>query len=154
MAEDNYVVVFDADKKFCRLFRSDSELVPSGEVLWSGMGLRRGYDAMIRLNKERKPVEVYSVCSSRSASGREIFKLVKGCVANGLKVISIHAEHALARAEIKRLTQERDAREQAAKEYSLAIMQRVGIQSKRIPKWTSADMRYITWLEETGKIKA
>ena len=154
MPEENYVIVLDKDRDFCRLFRSNSEDVPAGEILWSGMGLRRGYDAMIRLNKERKPVEIYSVCSTKSKKGREVFKLIKGQPEKEIHVISIHAEYKPAREEIKRLTEERNAVEEAEKAHARAIMKRVGIHSKRIPKWTARDLEYIAWLKRTGKMAA
>ena len=154
MPDENYVIVLDKDRDFCRLFRSDSDEIPQGEVLWSGAGLRRGYDAMIRLNKERKPVEIYSVCSSVSKKGREVFKLIKGQAAKEVNVVSIHSEYKPAREEIKRLTEKRNSLEEAEKAAAHAIMKRVGINSKRIPKWTATDLQYIAWMKSTGKIEA
>lgn len=154
MPDEDYVIVLDKDRDFCRLFRSDSDEIPSGEVLWTGTGLRRGYDAMIRLNKERKPVEIYSVCSSVSKKGREVYKLMKGQAAKEINVVSIHSEYKAARAEMHRLTEARNALEEAAKKEAHAIMKRVGINSKRIPKWTAKDLQYISWMKSTGKIAA
>lgn len=154
MSDDNYVVILDKDLDFCRLFRSNSEDAPLGEVLWSGNHLRQGYDAMIRLNKERRPIETYSVCSKQSKKGRIIYKLYKGRPDGDLTLITIHSEYKKARDEIKKLTEARNAEEEAKKQFSFAVMDRVGIQSKRIPKWTAADLQYISWLKETGRIAA
>lgn len=154
MVTENYVVLLDVEKDFCRLFRSDSIDLPTGDILWSGDSLRHGYDAMIRLNKERRPVEVYSVCSTESKNGRKVFRICKGHPKQELDVLSIHSEYVLAREEIKKLTKERDELEKAKREYCLAVMRRVGIESKRIPKWTPSDLKYIAWLEQTGKMVA
>ena len=154
MSHENYVIILDKERDFCRRFRSDSEAAPTGEILWAGDKLRQGYEAMIRLNKERRPVDTYSVCSKKSKKGRDIFKLFKGSPEVGYATLSIHVDYKPARAEIKKLIEARNTEEEAKRSFSFAVMDRVGIQSKRIPKWTAADLKYIEWLKEAGKIAA
>lgn len=154
MADDDYVVVLDKELDFCRLFRTDSIDLPAGETLWSGNGLRRGYDAMIRLNKERRPVSLYHVCSSQSPRGRTVYGVVKGEPAGRWTSLSAFPDYVTARKEMKALTAARDAAEAAEREKARAIMRRVGILSKRIPKFTKTDLRYIDWLRRSGRFAA
>lgn len=152
--DDEYMVVLDKERDFCRLFRTDCEDVPAGEVLWTGNGLRRGYDAMIRLNKERRPVHLYTLCKRLSAKGREAFRIVKGEPVAGWETVERYFDFPAAREAMKALVKARNEAETVAKERSFAIMRRVGITSKRIPKFTEADVRYIGWLRETGRFAA
>lgn len=151
---DYYVVVFDRERGFCRLFRSDSIDMPLGEALWTGNGLRRGYDAMIRLNKERRPISLYHVCSSKSGRGRTVYRVVKGEPEGRWKSIACFFDYASAKRELKELTRLRDEAEAAERDRVKAIMARVGITTRRIPKFTDADLRYLEWLRETGKFAA
>lgn len=151
---DEYVVVLDKERDFCRLFRSDSLELPSSDVLWSGNGLRNGYNAMIRLNKERRPTNVYNVCSSESARGTAVYRIVRGEPEGRWKVVSFFFDFASARSAIKELTRKRDEAKAAERERIAAIMRRVGISSRRIPRFTDADLRYVDWLKQTGKFAA
>jgi len=152
--EDEYVVVLDKDRDFCRLFRSDSAETPAGEVLWTGNGLRRGYDAMIRLNKERRPINSFVVCTRMSPKGRAAYRIVKGEPGTGWSEVERFYDFASARDAMKALVKARNEAEAAERERSFEIMRRVGILSKRIPKFTDADMRYVGWLRETGRFAA
>jgi len=154
MADDDlYVVVLDKELDYCRLFRADCEVLPEGEILWSGNGLRRGYDAMIRLNKDRKPVNAYNVCSSTSKAGRTVFRLVKDEPRDkGMKVEATFYDYSSAREHLGKLKRERDAAERANKEKMLRLLRRVGINSNRVPKFTETDRRYIEWLRDNGKL--
>lgn len=148
-----YCVMLDKDIGFCRLFRTDNELLPEGEVLWSGDNLRLGYDAMIRLNKDRRPINSYSVCSTASKTGRIVYRIVKGTPdAKHLKVEDVFYDYAAARTCLSELTALRDAAEKKEKDRMRMVMKRVGITSNRIPKFTTTDQKYIDWLYESGKI--
>lgn len=151
---DEYIVVLDRERDYCRLFRSDTAVVPQGEVLWSGNGLRAGYDAMIRLNRERRPVKSYSVCRSLSASGRTIYRIVLGVPGEAWTPLSVHYEHAAAKSAMKALVRERNAREEAERAEMERIRERVGIPHRRKLRFTDADWRYIGWLRETGRFAA
>lgn len=149
MDTQNYIVVLDKELNFCRLFRSDSEDIPAGEILWNGDGLRHGYDAMIRLNKERKPVQSYFVCAA-TRRGRVTYSVKKSDPGEGYEILCIKNEFKLAAQEVKSLR----AKAEQEREKMFGLMKRVGISSKRIPKFTEKDLRYIDWLHETGKIAA
>lgn len=152
---DAYIVVLDKDRDFCRLFRADSEAAPKGEILWSGNGLRAGYDAMIRLNKDRRPVKAYKVCEALSSRGRKVFRIVLGEPEGDWTPVSVHYEHAAARSALKALVKERNAAEEAERAELERIMKRVGLPPRRTrPKFTEADLRYIGWLKETGRFAA
>lgn len=153
MTED-YVVLLDKERDFCRLFRADAEEMPAGEVLWSGNGLRVGYDAMIRLNKERRPISAYSVCSAQSPRGRTVYRIVRGEPEGRWKALDQFFDFAAAKNAVKSLTKVRNEAEAAEKEKAYRIMRRVGIQSRRIPKFTETDRRYLAWLAEAGKFAA
>lgn len=49
-----YVVVKEPDYTFSRLRKSDNNDIKNLLVLWEGNNLRKGYDAMIEINKEEK----------------------------------------------------------------------------------------------------
>lgn len=151
---DEYIVVLDKERDFCRLYRADCTDAPTGETLWSGNGLRRGYDAMIRLNKERRPTSSYNVCQRLSGKGRAAYRVVKGEPGTGWTTLETHFDFAAARDAMKALVKGRNKAEAEERERSLTIMRRVGIASKRIPKFTDADLRYIGWLRETGRFAA
>lgn len=149
--EHRYVVVKDEELGFCRLFRADSEECPAAVPLWSGMGLRRGYDAMIRLNNEARPVVVYQVCVREGRNGRKVFS-ARRTVPEGpwatVKTCRTWAEALKIRAE---LSQKADADKLAE---DTAIMRRTGIVRKNPPRFTEADRRYVAWLKETGRFES
>jgi len=151
----DYIVVYDKDLDYCRLFRADAVEAPAGPVLWSGNGLRAGYDAMIRLNKERRPVKAYSVCESLSSKGRRVFRIVLGEPEENWTALSIHYEHSDARSALKALVRKRNAEEEAEKAEIARIMERVGMPPRRTkPRFTETDLRYLSWLKETGRFAA
>lgn len=145
-----YVIVLDKDLGYCRLFREDSEDIPAGEVLAAVKGLRRGYDAMIRFNNERRPVTVYHVCARERAGGESSYRILK-TVADGWKAVETHTSHAEAKAALSRLLDERQDRRRRAAAEAREIMARTGIHGPRCPRFTDADLRYVAWLKETGR---
>jgi hypothetical protein len=164
MASTIYVIVLDKDLGFCRLFRDDSIDIPAGEVLCTVQGLRRGYDAMMRLNRERRVIDFYHLCSRTGAKGDPSYRIMK-TVAEGWSSMETHVDFKLAKAHLKGLLDERARqraerariREEAARERrerdaeAREIMARTGIGTKRIPRFTENDLRYVAWLKETGR---
>lgn len=148
----NYIVIYDKGKDFCRLFRSDSDDLISGEILWSGDGLRNGYDAMIRLNKERKPITTYFVCEFTSKKGHKYYRVLKNTPdKNSVHVATKHIYAEATQESKRRNAIEKEKQENERKEL-LFIMERVGIKGKRVPKFTDSDLRYIDWLKSSGKL--
>lgn len=146
--EHKYVIVRDDELGFCRLFRADSEECPTTTPLWSGMGLRRGYDAMIRLNNESRPVVTYKVCVRTGRNGRKVFSARKSdpeAPWTTVKTCRTWKEAREARAKLaeKAAADRRDE--------DVAIMRRTGIVRKNPPRFTDADRRYVAWLRETGR---
>lgn len=145
--EHRYVVVPDEELGFCRLFRADSEECPAVEPLWSGMGLRRGYDAMIRLNNEARPVVTYKVCQREVRDGKVFaarrndpeapWTVVRTCTS--------WADACRTRTELAR----QEKADRAAEDQ--AIMKRTGIVRRTPPKFTDRDRQYVAWLRETGR---
>mgnify|MGYP000857336267 CR=1 FL=1 len=150
MISTTYVIVLDKELGFCRLFRDDSIDIPAGDVLCTVQGLRRGYDAMMRLNRERRPVPLYHLCSRPRARGDCSYRLMK-TVADGWTSLEIHVDFPTARARLKELSEEREHRKAEKVAEARAIMARTGLVSRKIPRFTSADLRYIAWLRETGR---
>jgi hypothetical protein len=150
MSAATYVIVLDKELGFCRLFRDDSLDIPDGEILCTVQGLRRGYDAMMRLNRERRPITFYHVCSKPRLNGEYSYRVAK-TVADGWSSIETHIDYAAAKKKLKELSEERQRvrDERIAEERS--IMARTGIVSRKIPKFTDSDRRYIAWLKETGR---
>jgi hypothetical protein len=100
MASDDYVVVFDPELDFCRLRRADSEDIAGQEILWSGNGLRAGYDAMIRLNLDRRGTILIHVVA-RAGHG---WKLTKGAPEDHRwKTVETYADKDMARTRIAEL---------------------------------------------------
>lgn len=61
-----YVVVKESEYSFARLRRADSNEIQSLVILWEGNNLRKGYDAMIEINKEDKvsKLRIYAMVKS------------------------------------------------------------------------------------------
>lgn len=150
-----YVVILDKERDHCRLFRADSPDMPLGAPLWHGNGLRRGYDQMIRLNRERRPVKSYCICArdgGRSGKAYRVFSAAPE--AGGWEVVEVAYAWSEARAAMAALVKARDE-ERAAKDARVrAIMKRVGLEGRRRPRFTEKDLQYIDWLERTGRLAA
>lgn len=147
MAKTEYVIVYDRSIDFCRLFRADSEDIPdSAQILWHGVGLRRGYDEMIRQNKNRKGVEVYRVCSRTNQKGLLTFRIFKTKPAEGWTEQNTASSYKNARAIRTRLIAERDARTTSA----LSRIQGIDSSTTRL---TRADRLYLDWLSEHRPIQ-
>ena len=145
-----YVIILDREVDYCRLFRQDSEHIPDGEVLATVKGLRRGYDAMIRHNAERRPIEAYHVCRKARPKGDFSYRVMK-TAAPDWQPVETHVSHAGAKAALTRLLLERDNRKERAEKEARQIMARTGISGSRIPVFTQADLRYVEWLKATGR---
>ncbi|NTF17562.1 hypothetical protein G6L37_04065 [Agrobacterium rubi] len=150
MTSTTYVIVLDKELGFCRLFRDDSSDIPPGEILCTVHGLRRGYDAMMRLNRERRPIPLYHLCSKPRASGESSYRVMK-TVVDGWTSIEIHMTFAPARERLKELSEARERRKADKIAEARKIMARTGISSRKIPKFTTADQQYVAWLKETGR---
>ncbi|MBY3433149.1 hypothetical protein HFN89_03000 [Rhizobium laguerreae] len=162
MAEEHrYVLILDKDRDFIRVFRADSPMRPSGKALWEGDGLRRTYDAMVRLNEARRPAVCYYVCVARNAQGRATYRIFKTTHPKVWERASMHTVYKTAVEDAKRLrglekdrigieTAARKAGRIAArteKEATLARLRMAGVVRKKVPKLTAKDIRYLEWLE-------
>lgn len=167
MAEEHrYVLMLDKERDFIRVFRSDSPMRPAGKVLWEGNGLHRTYAAMVRLNKERRPVPCYYVCCARDARAKTIYKVFKSTHPKVWQQVSMHTAYGEAVESAKRLrglekeriAGERRARdvarssEKAEAELMLARLRRAGVVRKKVPKLTAKDLRYLEWLESRREL--
>lgn len=144
-----YLVALDPRQEFCRLFRADSVEAVGLTPLWTGGGLRAGYDAMIRLNKDRRPTDLFLVCRRQGTKGRASFRLYRTAppADGGWDVLSSHPTHADARKEVSRLVAERSDAEAAERDRILRTLERLGVRATRMPRLTAADRRYLDWLE-------
>jgi hypothetical protein len=150
MSSATYVIVLDKELGFCRLFRDDSLDIPPGEILCTVQGLRRGYDAMMRLNRERRPIPFYHVCSKPRANGEFSYRVAK-TVAEGWTSMESHVDYSAAKKRLKELSEERQRLREERLAETKYIMSRTGIVSRGIPKFTDKDRRYVEWLKETGR---
>jgi hypothetical protein len=150
MSAATYVIVLDKELGFCRLFRDDSTDIPAGEILCTVQGLRRGYDAMMRLNRERRPIDFYHVCSKPRPKGEFSYRVAK-TVAEGWSSLEVHVDYAAAKNRLKELSEERQRIRAERLAEARYIMSRTGIVSRNIPKFTEADRKYVAWLKETGR---
>jgi hypothetical protein len=150
MSATTYVIVLDKDLGFCRLFREDSLDVPPGDILSTVKGLRRGYDAMMRLNRERRPIPLYHLCSRPLSGGEFSYRIMK-TLTEGWVSTETHVDFKSAKARLKELTEARSRLRAEKAAEARAVMDRTGIVSRRIPKFTDADRRYVEWLKETGR---
>jgi hypothetical protein len=146
--EHQYVIVRDDELGYCRLFRADSEECPSTAPLWSGMGLRRGYNAMIRLNNEARPVVTYKVCVRLGRSGHKVFSARKSDPEAPWTTVKTCNTWKQAREIRANLAEKADTDRHNE---DLEIMRRTGIVRKNPPRFTDADRRYVAWLRETGR---
>lgn len=159
--EHRYVLILDKDRDFIRVFRADSPMRPSGKTLWEGDGLRRTYDAMVRLNEARRPAICYYVCVARNTKGRATYRVFKSTHPKVWERVSMHTAYKAAVEDGKRLrglekerivaaTDARKAERAAAKAEKDAILARLrmaGVVRKKVPKLTAKDLRYLEWLE-------
>src|SRR5688572_27517827 len=123
MTSTTYVIVLDKDLGFCRLFRDDSIDIPAGDILCTVQGLRRGYDAMMRLNRERRPIPRYHLCSKPRSRGDVSYRIMK-TVGDGWASMETHVDFAAARARLKELSDERELRKAEKVAEARAIMAR------------------------------
>jgi len=153
--DEYYLVALDPEAGYCRLFRTDSPGSAGLAPLWSGFGLRAGYDAMIRLNKERRPTDLFHVCSREGARGRTAYKVFRGAPSEaGWTVEATEVAYSEARKRLVRLVAERDEQRDRGRQRLLRGLRRAGVETNRIPKLSRADLRYIEWLESTGRVAA
>lgn len=141
VAERRYVLLLDRERDYIRLFRADCSARPDGRTLWEGDGLYRAYDAMKRLNRERRPAKVWHVCESVSDSPARVF----ASPPEGWRSVSVHTVFRDARAAAA------EARARKAEEKSrrtLDLMRRGGYRGRKVPKLTKADKAYLAWLEK------
>jgi hypothetical protein len=151
MSATTYVIILDKELGFCRLFRDDSLDIPHGEILATVQGLRRGYDTMMRLNRERRPITFYHLCSKPRRNGDYSYRVAK-TVSDGWQSMETHVDYATAKTRMRELTEERERLRNERIEEARMVMKRTGIITKKIPKFTDADLRYIAWLKETGRL--
>ena len=150
--EHRYVLMLDGDLDFIRLFRADSPMRPQGDPAWEGDGLRRAYDAMKRLNRERRPIVLYHACTSRAGRGLPACRVFRELPGGDWTLMSTHASLALARAACR--VAKEDARKAAVArdEATLKKLRRVGVDRKKVPRLTAKDIRYLEWMESRAEL--
>lgn len=133
MSDDRrYVVVKEPDFAWCRLRLADSPDVSGLQVLWEGNGLRAGYDAMIRLNKDMKPTKLYHV----SQKGRA-FRVTKEPQPETWKHLQVLSSYEAAREFVKE-----------ARKKLLHDLREAGVEvGQQMPGVTVADVQYLDWLK-------
>jgi hypothetical protein len=158
MATDNdlnYIVALDPEAGYCRLFRTDAPEGAGLDPLWAGLGLRKGYDAMIRLNRERRPTEIYRVASRPATRRKTAFRLFKGFPPTAdWTVLHETPDREAAKKALSDLVRKRDDDARAETERLLRGLRRAGAAPAALSRITGADRRYIEWLEATGRIAA
>ena len=139
--ERRYVLILDKVRGYIRIFRSDCPVRPAGKVLWEGDGLRKTYDAMKRLNKERRPVVIYYVFLERTNNRIKVSKTPS----DNNSIISKHLAYkeAVTRAKFERKKHEN---------IFLQRLEKVGVITNKIPKLTSKDLEYLKWFEKKNEI--
>lgn len=127
-----YVVVKEPALAYFRLRRDDAPQVAGLETMWRGDSLRAGYDAMIRLNRDRKFVS-WAVCykegkfrASKGGPKDETWKTVEICTTR-------HAAFAALRRWRERWAEERSR-----------VLESMGVDSKR-PRMRRGDKSYLMW---------
>lgn len=150
--EKRYVLVLDKERDFIRVFRADCDMRPDGIVLWDGNGLTTAYEAMIRLNKERRPIELHHVCV---LDGK--LRVFRGQPKADWKSVSTHTSRADA-LEALRARQAAVVAGNAARSRKLAARlrlagvpeERLGVDERTgnlVSKVTEKDMQYLRWFE-------
>lgn len=121
---------------------------------------------MKKLNRERRPVICYFVCTEKSADGKESFRVFKSNHPKLWKSVSMHTTYRAAVEEAKRLRvlekerrleerrakEARRVRDRSENEVMLARLRKVGVIRKRVPKLTAKDLRYLEWHEERRRL--
>jgi hypothetical protein len=105
---------------------------------------------MMRLNRERRPIDFYHVCSKPRPKGEFSYRIAK-TVAEGWSSLEVHVDYAAAKNRLKELSEERQRIRAERLAEARYIMSRTGIVSRNIPKFTEADRKYVAWLKETGR---
>lgn len=171
-----YIVVFDKDLGWCRLFRSDSEDCPSdAESLWKGYNLEIGYEEMKRLNRERRKIPSYYVCERETEwANKKAYGIKKEKPALPWVEVDFYHEYSKAQEKVRELCAARDKANAEFKaevsEKKKSFMDRFGIRSANFRldekshkylEWlisenrlSAEDKENIDWLQENGIIKA
>lgn len=148
----NYYILKDDHLGWSKLYRSDSDALPPGEILWKGNSLLAGYDAMKTINTQNREIVRYHLCTSISAAGREIFRIYKDLPEKPWALIKTHATYPAAKAQLNDMRVARDVREKEELEKKLSILRRVHYEGKKVPKLTATEWKYLEWLKETDRL--
>lgn len=148
----NYCIVKDDHLGWYKLYRTDSDTVPPGEVLWQGDSLKVGYDKMKSINNTHRKIIIYSVASSISETGRKIFRIYKETPQAPWTVVKTHMKYDAAKEHLKELKAARDAEEEATFERKMSILGRVHYTGKRLPKLTATDWKYLDYLRQSDRL--
>ena len=163
--ERRYVLILDKERNFIRLFRSDCSVRPVGKVLWEGDGLRRTYDAMKRLNKERRLAIIYYVYEGKNKKNIKTIKVSK-VSPKKKEIISKHLNYkeAILAAKFLRKKEKnikiekrdkilaRRKKKQECEAILLKRLEKVGVFRKNVPNITPKDLQYLEWFEKKNKI--
>lgn len=147
-----YIVVFDKDIGYCRLFRTDSENCPSNAApLWTGHNLDIGYEEMIRHNLERREIPSYHVSEKLNESGKKIFKIFKQSPKLPWISLELVNSYETATEKLKALCAERDLLKKEVESRQRYLMDRLKMKGK-VFKLDTTGKKYIVWLMESGTL--
>lgn len=137
--ERRYVLILDKHLDYIRVFRADCPVRAEGKTLWEGDGLHRAYEAMKRLNRDRKPIKTYFVCTKLRKDTKTAVRVFMD-PKDEWKKESRHAQFIDAAAAARALRKTID-------EKIMRQLCAVGIVRTRLPKLTRKDLMYLEWHE-------
>jgi hypothetical protein len=152
VTEHRYVLVLDTGRDYVRIFRADSPARPAGAPFWEGDGLHRTYEAMKRINRERRPLECHHLCRDDGQGRKPLFRIFKELPGAGWKHVSTHATRTDAAEAKKRAEQRTKDLARSAEAALLRKLERVGVVRKKVPKLTAKDLRYLEWMDSRAEL--
>jgi hypothetical protein len=147
-----YIVVFDKEIGYCRLFRTDSENCPANAIpLWEGYNLEVGYEAMVRKNLERREIPSYHVSERINENGKKIYKIFKESPKLPWISVELVNEYAQATEKLKSLCAGRNAFKKEVELRQKSLMNRLKMKGK-VFRLDTKGKKYVMWLMENGAL--
>ncbi len=147
-----YCIVKDDELGWYKLYRTDSENLPTGEVFWRGDNLKTGYDMMKSVNKQHRKIVIHHVVTSTSGKGRTIYRIIKQSPSAPWSLVKPHMKFDDAKKHLKVLIEARDLREKAEFDRKMTLLRRAHYAGKRLPRLSETDWKYLEWLKENDKL--
>jgi hypothetical protein len=107
---------------------------------------------MKSINKRHRKIVLYHLAKSLSDTGREIFRIFKQAPQSPWTTVKIHKEFDAAKNHMKTLIGARNAVEERDFNRKMSLLRRVNVESKRIPRLSATDWKYLEWMKETGRL--